>query len=147
MNIQTTPPFASKNVAAAFDAFPTEGRKIALVLRDLIFDVAQHTPEAGDVEEALRWGQPSYLTSKTKSGSTLRIGTTKAGHVAIFAHCATTIISTYAQTFPGDDRIEGNRAVLFASADDIVPERLRLLIRHGLTYHLPDSAVVTSASA
>ena len=73
-----------------------------------------------------------------RSGSTLRIGATKAGEAAIFAHCGTTIISTYAATFPDMDRIEGNRAVHFANADDIVPGRLRLLIRHGLTYHLKD---------
>ena len=107
-----------------------------MALRDLIFTVAADTPEAGEIEETLRWGQPSYITPKTKSGSTLRIGATKGGEAAIFAHCGSQIISNYAATFPGMDRIEGNRAVIFGSADDIAPERLRLLIRHGLTYHL-----------
>lgn len=139
MTIQTTPPFASLAVEQAFQSFPAEARQTALALRDLIFDVASQTPEAGEIEEALRWGQPSYLTPKTKSGSTLRIGITKSGDTAIFAHCATTIISNYAQTFPDTDRIEGNRAVLFSDADAIVPDRLRLLIRHGLTYHLSNS--------
>ncbi|PJI93093.1 hypothetical protein BC777_1961 [Yoonia maricola] len=125
-------------VADAFDKLPETARATALALRDLIYEVAAQTPEAGPVEETLRWGQPAYITPKTKSGSTLRVGATKAGEAAIFAHCGTRIISTYAATFPDMDRIEGNRAVIFADVDAIAPDRLRLLIRHGLTYHLSD---------
>lgn len=144
MTTRQKPEFASQKVAKVFQLFPDEARQTALALRDLIFDVASETPQAGEIEEVLRWGQPAYLTPMTKSGSTLRIGITKSGEVAIFAHCATTIISNYAQTFPNTDRIDGNRAVIFAGADDIVPDRLRLLIRHGLTYHLTGSEAVGS---
>ncbi|WP_341368451.1 DUF1801 domain-containing protein [Yoonia sp. BS5-3] len=133
-----TRPFADEKVKAAYDAFPGEGRAMALQLRDLIFAVAADNPAVGAIEETLKWGQPSYLTPQTKSGSTLRIGMAKQGGAALFAHCATDIISTYASSFPGADLIEGNRAVIFASPDKIVPERLRLLIYHGLTYHLRD---------
>ena len=139
MTHDAIPPFASAAVAAAFQAFPDDVRDIALALRTLILDVARETPEAGPLEESLRWGQPAYLTTQTKSGSTLRIGVLKSGDAAIFAHCATTIIGTYAATFPGMDQIEGNRAVAFSNLDAVVPERLRLLIRHGLTYHLPSA--------
>lgn len=124
------------DLRAAYDAFPQSQRAMALGLRDLILAVATETPEAGKVVEALKWGQPSFLTPETKSGTTLRIGMTKAGEVGLFAHCATTVISDYAATFPDADRIDGNRGVLFASQAEIVPDRLRLLIRHGLTYHL-----------
>ncbi|WP_342069866.1 DUF1801 domain-containing protein [Yoonia algicola] len=137
-------PFASDKVASVFAAFAKTERDMALSLRDLIFDVAQTTPEAGEVEETLKWGQPSYLTPETKSGSTLRIGLAKGGGVAIFAHCGTDIISTYAATFDKMDQIEGNRAVVFQRANDIVPERLRFLVHHGLTYRLRKA---TSASA
>ena len=129
-------PFADVKVKLAYDAFPAEVRDMAMTLRDLIFSVAQDNPEVGKIEETLKWGQPSYLTPQTKAGSTLRIGVPKHGGAALFAHCATDIISTYASTFPGSDRIEGNRAVIFTTTDDIVPMRLRLLIYHGLTYHL-----------
>jgi len=129
-------PFANDQVKAAFEAFPPDGYQMGMILRDLIFSVAWDTPEVGQIEETLKWGQPSYLTPETKSGSTLRIGMAKNGGAALFAHCATDIISTYASTFPGTDQIEGNRAVIFATPDDIVPLRLRLLIYHALTYHL-----------
>ena len=102
----------------------------------MIFEVAQETPEAGEIKETPKWGQPSYPTPQTKSGSTLRIGLAKGGGVALLAHYGTTIISSYANTFPNTDRVEGNRAVIFKRLADIAPDRLRLLIRHGLTYHL-----------
>ncbi|MFQ1699379.1 DUF1801 domain-containing protein [Loktanella agnita] len=129
-------PFDNPAVADAYDALPPDVRDMALTLRDLILSVAWDTPQVGRIEETLKWGQPSYLTSETKSGSTLRIGMAKNGGAALFAHCATNIISTYANTFPEADQIEGNRAVIFMRAQDIVPERVRLLIYHGLTYHL-----------
>lgn len=137
MSKKPVPPFASPSVADAFDAFPETAIEAALALRDLIFEVAGQTPEAGQIAETLRWGQPSYITPETKSGSTLRIGATKAGEAAILAHCGTQIIRTYAATFPDMDKIDGNRAVIFESVDDIAPDRIGLLIRHGLTYHLP----------
>jgi hypothetical protein len=137
-------PFACDKVARVFAAFPAVERDMALSLRDLIFEVAGVTPEAGQVEETLKWGQPSYLTPETKSGSTLRIGLAKGGGVAVFAHCGTDIVSTYAATFGTLDHIEGNRAVVFRCPDDIAPAHLRLLVRHGLTYHLRKAS---SASA
>ncbi len=136
MTDMRTPPFANPAVAAAYAALPLSARPAALMLRDLVFEVAAQTPEAGPIEETLRWGQPSYITPKAKSGSTLRIGATKTGEAALFAHCGTRIISSYAATFPDLDRIEGNRAVIFASPKDISPDRVSLLIRHGLTYHV-----------
>ncbi len=131
-----THPFEKPAVEAVYDGFPPDMRAIAMQLRGLIFGVAAETPAVGRVEEALRWGQPSYLTPDTKSGSTLRIGLAKQGGCGIFAHCATDIISTYAATFPGCDKVEGNRAVIFNAQSEIVRDRLRLLVFHGLTYHL-----------
>ena len=105
-------------------------------LRALIFKTAARLPEVGPIEETLKWGQPAYLTPVTKSGSTLRLGVPKTAKFALFAHCQTDIISRFAATFPGFDRIEGNRAVLFDDVNQIDPARHGLLIRHALTYHL-----------
>ncbi|WP_323781080.1 DUF1801 domain-containing protein [Thalassovita sp.] len=128
--------FTNPNVQAAFDAFPPEAQSGLIRLRGLIFATAEDLPEVGPVEEALRWGQPAYLTPVSKSGSTLRLGVPKSGGFALYAHCQTTIISAFAAAFPGQDRVEGNRAILFSDASQIDPERHRLLIKHALTYHL-----------
>lgn len=121
-------PVASPKVKAAFDAFPSEAREGLLRLRALIFEVA------GDLEvrEELRWGQPAYLAPK---GSTLRLGAPKAGGFALYAHCQSTVISSYAEAFAGQDRIEGNRAVLFGDVSEIDAARLGQLIAHALRYH------------
>ena len=64
-------------VEAAFNVFPPAVRKKLIQLRMLIFDTANKTEGVGELEETLKWGQPSYLTKKSKSGSTIRIGREK----------------------------------------------------------------------
>ena len=122
-------------VNKVIQTYPTATRAGVLSLRSLIYDVASTLPQIGQLNETLKWGQPAYLTTK-RAGSTLRLGPHRDASFAIFAHCQSTIITSYAQAFPGWDRLDGNRAVLFDTPDQIEPERLRHLIRHALTYHL-----------
>lgn len=129
-------PFSSPDVAAAFDAAAPDALQGMLDLRALIFDVAQDQPQIGDVQEALRWGQPAYLTPQTKSGSTVRIGTPKSGGFALFVHCQTTLIADFITAFPGADRIDGTRAILFDDPEQIDAMRHGWLIFRALTYHL-----------
>jgi hypothetical protein len=42
-------------------------------LRRLIFFVAAQDEHIGGLEETLKWGVPAYLTSVSKSGTTIRI--------------------------------------------------------------------------
>jgi len=130
------PEFSSNEVADVFAGFDDCARDGSLHLRGLIFDCAAEMPEVGLVQEALRWGQPAYLTPVTKSGSTLRLGVPKTGGFAIYAHCQTDIISTYASQFDGLDRIEGNRAVVFDDVAQVDDARISLLIKHALRYHI-----------
>lgn len=66
--------FANKHVQAAFAAFPLDARARLLELRGLVFEVADSLPGIGPIEESLRWGQPAYLTSSTRAGTTVRLG-------------------------------------------------------------------------
>ena len=129
------PPVQSPEVEAAFDAFPEPARSTLLELRNLIFEVAAETTGVGPIEETLKWGQPAYLTPETKSGTTIRLGLPKTGGAALYTHCQTTVMSDFRALFPGEFTFDGNRAVLFDTAADA--EKLRLLIRHALTYHRP----------
>lgn len=137
MDVVTDHPFADPAVAAAYQAFEPDARAGLMELRHLILTIAAELPRVGPVEECLKWGQPAYLTPKTKAGSTLRLGVPKTGGFALYAHCQTSIIRDFAEAFPGQDQIEGNRAVLFQHAEQITPARHGVLIRHALTYHLP----------
>lgn len=111
-----------------------------LSLRELIYEVARSTDGVGSLEETLKWGQPSYLTPETKSGSTLRLGVTKdQRHLGLYVHCQTDILSSFKERFPSAFRFDGSRGVLFEAGEDLQAEKLRFCIAHGLTYHLGKS--------
>lgn len=129
------PPFQNPQVAAVFQGFPEPSRSGLLKLRQLIFQTAAEIPEVGALEETLKWGQPSYLTPQTKSGSTLRLGVPKEGGFGIYVHCQTTLMSTFQDMFPNEFDIEGNRAIRFRDAEDLAVDKLRLLVSAALTYH------------
>src|SRR5262245_1927273 len=77
-----------------FEAYPATVRARLLALRRLIFATAKATNGVGALEETLKWGQPSYLTVETGSGSTIRIDQMKpaADQVAIYFHCQTNLV-------------------------------------------------------
>src|ERR1700754_1161450 len=124
-------------VEAAFDACPKPIRTKLKALRQLILDTAKATKGVGRVEEALKWGQPSYLTAETGSGSTIRIDRVKSAdnQVAVFFHCQTNLVDTFRELYPKLS-YSGNRAILL-DADEKLPEaELRHCLALALTYHL-----------
>ncbi|MEX0349348.1 MAG: DUF1801 domain-containing protein [Paracoccaceae bacterium] len=125
-------PFQTPKIEAAFAAFPPATRGGLLRLRDLIFDTAAALPEPATLSEELKWGQPAYLTRK---GTTIRLGVPKHAQFGLFVHCQTRLIAEFTETFPGEDRIEGTRAVLFDDQGEISAERHGWLIARALTYH------------
>lgn len=126
--------FDDPAVAAAYQALPEGTRAGALALRQLILETATSLPRAQPLQEALRWGQPAYLAPK---GSTIRLGGHKAARFALFVHCQSRLMGDFTSAFPGEDRIDGNRAVLFDDPDQIDATRHGWLIARALTYHLP----------
>src|ERR1700712_2991808 len=125
-------------VDAVFAAYPKPLKAKLLALRRLIFDTAAATKGVGELEETLKWGQPSYLTSATKSGSTIRIDQVKGSvnQYAVYFHCQTDLVATFRELYPNELTFAGNRAVIF-NADDGVPEaELRHCLGLALTYHL-----------
>lgn len=131
-------PFKESSVADVFEAYPEKVRGKLLCLRELIFETAAKTFGVGELEETLKWGQPSYLTSKTKSGTTIRIDAVSSASdsYAIYFHCQTTLVETFRKRFGGKFQYQGNRALLF-NVNEAVPEKeLSECITLALTYHL-----------
>lgn len=60
-------------VSAVYNSYPQKMKLKLLFLRQLIYDTATTMEEIGEIEETLKWGEPSYLTSKSKNGSTIRL--------------------------------------------------------------------------
>ncbi len=122
-------------VEAAYARFPAEARATLLGLRDLIFEVANETDGVGRLTETLKWGEPSYLTEESKSGTTIRLGCTRQGACALYVHCQTTLVSQFREWFGDALEFEGNRAVLVPTGEPLLRDVLRQCIAAALTYH------------
>jgi hypothetical protein len=130
--------FSDSAVSAVFSAYPKPINAKLLALRRLIFDTAKLTEGVGALEETLKWGQPSYLTPETKSGSTIRIDQVKsaANKYAIFFHCQTDLVETFRELYPSEFSYEGNRGILLDAAEKLPEPALRHCVALALTYHL-----------
>jgi hypothetical protein len=137
--VRAIPPFEHADVAETFAELPPAARDKLLHLRSLIFDTAAQTPGVGPLEEGLRWGEPSYLTSKSKSGTTIRIHwkPRTPDRCAMYVHCQTNLVEQYRLRHPDSLEFEGNRAVLFRIDQPLPEDALRDCIRLALTYHKP----------
>jgi hypothetical protein len=133
------PVIDNAKVAAVFRSYPRGVAAKLLALRRLILDVASATEGVGEVHEALRWGQPSYLTVRPRSGSTIRIDRVKSrpGRYAMYFHCQTTLVETFRRHYPSTFHYEGSRAIVFEESDRVPVGALRRCIALALTYHLP----------
>ena len=125
-------------VAAVFDAYPKEVKSKLMFLRRLIFDVASRTDGVGKLEETLKWGQPSYLTTETQSGSLVRIDQIKSqeGKYAMFFHCQTTLVDTFKEMYRDQFEFGGNRSIIFNVKDKVPVAELSQCVSMALTYHL-----------
>ncbi|MFZ0565971.1 MAG: DUF1801 domain-containing protein [Chlamydiales bacterium] len=131
-------PFQNADVKKIFEAYPDNVREKLLFLREVIFETASNIKEVGELEETLKWGEPSYLTTLSKSGSTIRIDW-KPSHKSLYAmyfNCNTNLIKTFKKLYPLDFRFQGKRSIVFHINDDVPVEKLRHCIAIALTYHL-----------
>jgi len=135
---KTHAPFAADSVAQVFDGYAAPAREKLLALRALIFETAAKTEGVGDLQETLKWGQPSYLTPETKSGSTIRIDALKDDptHVAIYFHCQTSLVPTFRDMYGDKLTFEGNRALVLDTKKKLPEKELRHCLSQALTYHL-----------
>jgi hypothetical protein len=135
---RTTAPIADSAVEAVFDAYPRPVKARLLALRRLIFDTARRTEGVGRLQETLKWGQPSYLTPETGSGSTIRIDRIKSptAQYAVYFHCQTDLIATFRELYPTELRYGGNRSILLDAEEDMPQTALRHCVALALTYHL-----------
>jgi len=130
--------FQDARVAAVFKSYSPPIRKKLLALRSLIFDTAARTNGVGELEETLKWGQPSYLTSETKSGSTIRIDGIKGDDTrcAVYFICHTKLVDRFRELYRGKLRFEGNRAIVLNVKEPMPAEELGHCIAMALTYQL-----------
>ncbi|MEI5994253.1 DUF1801 domain-containing protein [Candidatus Enterococcus mansonii] len=123
------------NVANVFKNYPEHYRRPLLELRDLIFETAEGLVAVGDLEESLKWHQPSYATKKTKLGSPIRIDRFGTDKIAVFFHCQTTLVEEFRALFSDVFDFSKNRAIVLDPAEALPMKELAFCIERALTYH------------
>lgn len=136
--VSNKPAFKDPKVAAVFETYPKKVRTRLMFLRTLIFNIAHKTAGVGELEETLKWGQPSYLTSQSGSGTTIRLDQLAAlkGKYEICVHCQTTLVGPFRKEYGDEFTYDANRGLVLDAEDDIPVEELSHFIYLALTYHL-----------
>lgn len=120
-------------VAAVFENYPKPFQPKMKQLRKLVLQSAK---ELGleDLEETLKWGEPSYLT---KHGSTIRMDwkKKKPDQYAIYFKCTSKLVTTFKEIYPDTFEYETTRAIVFKLGDKIPKKELKHCITLALTYH------------
>jgi len=111
---------------------PVRGRLAAL--RRLILDTAAATPGVGEVEETLKWGQPSFLS---RVGSTIRIDAVKGApeRYGLYVHCQTDLVAQFREIYGERLTYEGKRALIFDAAEPLEEAMVGHCVALALTYH------------
>lgn len=124
----------NQQVAEIFENYPKDMRNKLMFLRQLVFDVASEAEDVGDVEETVKWGEPSYVT---KGGSTIRMDWKRSApeQYAMYFHCKTKLVDTFKELYSGKLKFEGNRAIIFGENDSVPVNELKHCIYLSLTYH------------
>lgn len=127
-----------EQINAAYDRFDDLVRKRLFEIRHLIFDIAGDHDEIGPLTETLKWGEPSYLTEKSKSGTTVRLSNVKdhPDHCGIYVHCQTRLIGEFRDSFGDELEFSGNRSVLVDVNKPLNETLMKMFLHKALTYHL-----------
>ena len=129
-------PINSK-VEAVFKTYPQNIKSKLMFLRQLIFDTAASIEGVREIEETLKWGELSYLTPESKSGSTIRITwkESQKEHYSMFFKCTANLVPAFKEKFPQQFKFGGNRSIDFNLNDDVPVKELKRCIALALTYH------------
>lgn len=133
----TITPIISPDVKTVFQTYSPEGRTAMMSLRALIFEVASANSAVGILTETLKWGVPSYLTEKSKSGSTIRISwsAAKPKQAALYFNCKTTLVDRMRDVYPDTFTFQSNRVAAYSIDARMPREALMHCIEMALLYH------------
>ena len=130
LKIKTNP-----DVVRKFESYPASVRRKLKKLRLLIIDVAKELEEVKELEETLKWGEPSYIA---KTGSTIRIDWKEKTpeQYAMYFKCTSKLVPSFKKQFGTKFNYEKNRAILFEMNDKVPEKQLKSCIALALKYHL-----------
>ena len=104
-------PFKNSIVQEVYEAYMPAQKQALMALRELVFETANAHDKIGEVEEALKWRQPSFLT---KTGSTIRIDKIKDSEdVAMYFICTTHLVDRFREIYSDTFNYVNGRAIYF----------------------------------
>ncbi len=127
--INTSPEFEAKMLS-----YPERIRPKMQYLRELVIETAKEIPEITDLEETLKWGEPSFVS---KIGSTLRMDWKEKtpNQYQVYFNCSSRLVETFQLIFAGLFEYEKNRAIILKMDEKIPVAELKECIKATLMYH------------
>ncbi|XWN38745.1 MAG: DUF1801 domain-containing protein [Balneola sp.] len=129
MTLSTNP-----KTTQVFEHYPDFVQSQMYRLRELVLSTASEVEGLENLEETLKWGEPSYLT---KHGSTVRVDwkEKKPDQYAMYFKCTSKLVPTFKKLYSEVFTFEGDRAIVFKLDDEIPKKELKHCISLALTYH------------
>ena len=121
-----------KVVRGRFDEYPETARTRLEELRNLVLRVISEL-ELGEVEESLKWGEPSY---SVKTGSPLRMDwkLKSPNNYYLFFNCQTKLVDTFRELFGEKLEFDGNRAIVLSLSEPLPETTIKQCLELALTY-------------
>ncbi|AUW07688.1 DUF1801 domain-containing protein [Vibrio campbellii] len=115
-----------------FDEYPENARVRLAELRNLVFQIASEL-ELGEVEETLKWGEPSY---SVKTGSPLRMDwkLKSPNNYYLFFNCQTKLVDTFRELYGEELVFQGNRAIVLSLSKPMPEIVIKSCLELALTY-------------
>lgn len=125
---------SNPEVKKRINSYPKAAVKKLNHLRQLILATAKETEGISEMEETLKWREPSYLVKK---GSTIRLDwkEKKPDQYAIYFKCTSKLVNTFKAIYKDTFKYETTRAIVFGMDDEVPEEELKHCIQMALTYH------------
>lgn len=103
-------------------------------LRKWILETAEEIMDLEELEETLKWGEPSFLT---KNGSTIRMDwkAKSPDQYALYFSCSTSLVATFRAIYKNKFEFEGNRAIMFELNEELPEKEVKHCISMALRYH------------
>jgi hypothetical protein len=133
----------------AIAPFAPPARKKLEELHRLVMSTARELEGVGTISEELRWGQPSFLTPETGSGSTIRMDGLRNDpkRVALYFHCQSGLVPQFRELYSNKLTFEKDRAILLPVDKPLPCAELAHCISLALTHHLRKKPASTRRKA
>ncbi|EKK7179129.1 TPA: DUF1801 domain-containing protein [Vibrio alginolyticus] len=119
-------------VKARFDEYPKHVRIRIEELRNTVLTIASEL-KLGEVEESLKWGEPSY---SVKTGSPVRMDWKQKtpSRYYLFFNCQTKLVDTFRELYSDSLEFQGNRAIILSLSAPLPEASIKTCLELALTY-------------